>query len=235
MRVEGDRLLRIVARLQHADGDGASAGDAGRLCSVAADVTAMTGAGVMVMTGSLPGTSVCSSDAVSARLEDLQYTLGEGPCVDAFYDQCPVLEPDLAAAGSTRWSAFGPPALETGARAVFGFPMHIGAVAFGSLNLYRVDAGPMTGEHHADALVMAGVAAHAVLAMQAGTPPGLLGESLERAAALGWVVHQAAGMVSAQLEVDVAQAMVRLRARAFADDRPLADLSRDVVDRRVRF
>lgn len=228
----GDRLLRILARLQA----GATAAPARpRLCEVCAEVTGMTGAGIMLMSGGVARGSVCSSNEVSALIEDLQYTLGEGPCVDAYGRNRPVLEPDLAEAGVRRWVAFTPQAMEAGARAVFGFPLALGAIRIGALNLYRDHAGPLDDDQHADALVMAGVAARAVVAMQAEAMPGMLGPELEAGSDFRFVVHQASGMLSAQLEVSVAEALVRLRAHAFAHDRPLDEVARDVVARRLRF
>lgn len=226
----GARLLRILARLE------AGAGPApARLCEGCAEIMAMTGAGIMLMSGDVPRGSVCSSNAVSALIEDLQYTLGEGPCVDAYEHDQAVIEPDLAAAGVSRWVAFTPGAVEAGARAVFGFPLRVGAVRIGALNLYRDRPGPLDDDQHADALVLAGVAARAVLGMQAGAPPGMLGAELDAGSDFRSVVHQASGMVSAQLEVSVGEALVRVRAYAFAHDRPLGAVAEDVVARRLRF
>ena len=181
-----------------------------------------------------PRGSVCSSNPVSALIEDLQYTLGEGPCVDAYHQDRPVLEADLAQPGVPRWFAFTPPAVDAGARAVFGFPLGVGSIRLGALNLYRDHPGPLSDDQHADALVMAGVAARAVLAIQAQAPPGALAAELESGSGLHYVVHQASGMVAAQLEVSVGEAMIRSRAYAFANDCLLADAAREVVSRRLR-
>ena len=226
-----DRLLRILAQLDA--GDGAEPG-AGRLCEVCADVVAMTGAGIMLMSGDIQRGSVCSSNEVSALIEELQFTLGEGPCVDAYRTDRPVLEPDLANTVAPRWLAFTPPAVAAGARAIFGFPLQVGAIRLGALNLYRDRPGALGGAQHADALVMAGVAARAVLAMQANAPPGALGADLEAGSDFRFVVHQASGMVAAQLEVSVTEALVRLRAYAFANGRLVTDVAEDVVARRLR-
>lgn len=228
----GARLLRILTRLQSEDGAGPAPP---ALCRVCADVMAMTGAAVMLMSGDVPRGSVCSSDRVSALIEDLQYTLGEGPCIDAYGQDRPVLEPDLAGAGGSRWVAFTPPAVAAGAGAVFGFPMRVGAIRIGALNLYRDHPGPLDDEQYADGIVLAGVAARAVLGMQAGASPGMLGTGLEVGSDFRFVVHQASGMVSAQLDVTVGDALVRMRAFAFANDRPLATVAEDVVARRMRF
>jgi hypothetical protein len=228
----GGRLRRILAQLTP---EGLAEPGTARLCEVSADVAAVTGAGIMLMSGDVAMGSLCTTDEVSALIEELQYTLGEGPCVDAYHQDRPVLEPDLADPASPRWLAFAPPAVEAGARAIFGFPLQVGAVRLGALNLYRDRLGPLTVDQHADALVMAGVAAKAVLAMQAQASPSELATGLQTGGNFQLVVHQASGMVSAQLDVSVGEALVRLRAHAFSTDRPLADVARDVVGRRLRF
>lgn len=228
----GARLLRILTRLHDADGNGPAPA---RLCEVCADVMAMTGAGIMLMSGDVARGSVCSSNGVSALIEDLQYTLGEGPCVDAYQQNQPVLEPDLAGAGGSRWVAFSPPAVSAGAVAVFAFPLRVGAIRIGALNVYRDRPGPLDDEQHADGMVLAGVAARAVLALQADAPPGMLGAELEAGSDFRFVVHQASGMLSAQLDVTIGEALVRIRAFAYAYDRPLNLVAEDVVAHRLRF
>lgn len=227
-----ERLLGILARLSSG---GAIDPEATRLCEVSAEVTGVAGAGIMLMSGDVPRGSVCTTDEVSARIEELQYALGEGPCVDAFREDRPVLEPDLPHPRTARWPAFTGPAVEAGAQAVFGFPLRVGAVRLGALNLVANRPAPLTDEQHADALIMAGVAARAVLALQAHAPPGRLAATLEEGADFRYGVHQAAGMVAVQIGISVGQALIRLRAYAFGNDRPLRDVAEDVVARRLRF
>ena len=228
----GDRRLRILASLTRAVGPGPSTR---RLCDVSAEVTEMTGAGIMLMSGDIPRGSLCTTDTVSARIEQLQDELGEGPCVDAFTTDRPVVEPDLATPIVLRWPAFSGPAVTAGAAAVFGFPLRVGMARLGALNLYRARPGDLTDDQHADALVMADVAAQAVLVMQSHAAPGQLALELEAGADFQYVVHQAAGMVAAQLETSVVQALVRLRAHAFGGGTPLLEVARAVVERRLRF
>lgn len=228
----GERRVRILAKLTNPT---SAELETKRLCEVCAEVTGMSGAGIMLMSGDVPQGSVCTTNAVSALVEELQFELGEGPCVDAYHGDRPVLEPDLATPIAPRWLAFTGPALAAGVRAVFGFPLRVGAVRLGALNLYCDRAGALTDDQHADALVMADVAAQAVLAMQARTSPGLLAAELEAGGDFQHVVHQASGMVAAQLEISVGQALVRLRAYAFGNDRPLTDVATDVVNRTLDF
>jgi GAF domain-containing protein len=230
--VPGDRRSRILATLNQVTTPEL---ETKRLCQVCAEVTGMSGAGIMLMSGDVPGGSVCTTNEVSALLEHLQFELGEGPCVDAYRGDEPVLEPDLAAPETPRWHAFTDTALEAGVRAIFGFPLRVGAIRLGALNLYCDRPGALTDEQQADALVMAGIAAEAVMVMQANAPPGQLAAALEASGDYEHVVHQASGMVAAQLEGSVAQALIRLRAYAFGNSRPLGDVAQDVVARRLRF
>jgi hypothetical protein len=205
-----------------------------RLCAVSMAVTGMSGAGIMLMSGEVARGSVCTSDALSDLIETLQFTLGEGPCLDAYHQDQPILEPDLANPVRPRWPGFSGPAIDAGAAAVFGFPLRVGAVRLGALNLYGVRPGPLSDDQHADALVMADIAAQAILVSQADAPPGTVAVALEAGADFQYVVHQASGMIAAQLDVGLAQALIRLRAHAFANDRSLADVARDVVTRELR-
>ncbi len=178
--------------------------------------------------------SIGMTNAVSALIEELQFMLGEGPCVDAYSLEVPVAEPDLT--DPTRhWPGFTPPALEAGVRAIFSFPLRAGAVCMGALDLYSDRIGALTDGQHADALVVADVVAKAVLTMQAQAPPGTPSTEITAGTDGRSVVHQAVGMVSAQIGVSVDEALLRLRAHAFANDYQLAELARDVIERRVRF
>jgi hypothetical protein len=206
-----------------------------RLCRVCADFTGVTGAGIMLMAGDVHRGSVCTTDVTSSLLAQLQFDLGEGPCVDAYRQDRPVFEPDLVAPGESRWLAFSGPAIEAGARAVFGFPLQVGAVRLGALHLYNDTPGNLSDDQYVDALVMADVAAQSILLLQAHAPPGALALELESDANFQYVVHQASGMVAAQLEITVSQALIRLRAHAFGNGRSLTQVAREIVGGRLRF
>ena len=226
----GDRLGRILAVLSAGDGAWSSA----RLCGACPGIVGVTGAGVMLMSGEIPRGSLSASDEVSHLIEELQYTLGEGPCVDAYRQDQVVAEPDLADPVTWRWPAFTPAALRAGVRAVFGFPLQVGTVRLGALNLYRDRPGPLNGDQHADALALAGVAARWVLETQAGAAPGAVARELEAGADFHFAVHNAAGIVSVQEDISVTEALIRLRAYAFSSDRLVDEVAQDVITRRLR-
>ncbi len=193
-----ERRLRLLSRLV---GDAAEL-DTERLGQVSAEVTGSDGAGIMLMSGDLPQGTLTSTNPVSATIEELQFTLGQGPCVDAYRQDRPVAEPDLADPELFRWPAFSPSAVEAGVRAVFAFPLHLGQVRLGALDLYRDHPGGLNDDEHGDALAMADIATRAVLAIQADAAPGQLAVELEAGADFHFVIHQASGMVAAQLGVD---------------------------------
>ncbi len=224
--------MRVLSLLS---ADGNTEPGTARLCDVCAEVSAMSGAGIMLMADNAPLGSVCTTNEVSVLIEELQYTLGEGPCVDAHKSGRPVLEPDLADPATLRWLAFSPPALAAGTRAVFGFPLQVGAARLGAMNLYRDRPGRLSDDQHADALVMADVAAQAVLAMQANAPFDTVARELEAGANFHLVEHQASGMVATQLGISVGEALVRLRAHAFSHDLALIEVAEAVVARQLRF
>jgi hypothetical protein len=205
-----------------------------RLCQACPGLVGVSGAGVMLMSGDVPRGSLCSSDEVSHLIEDLQYTMGEGPCVDAYQQDRVVTEPDLANPVTPRWLAFTPRVLRAGVRAVFGFPLRVGTVRLGALNFYRDSPGSLSDGQHADALVIADVTARWVLEMQSGASSETVAAELEAGADFHFTVHNAAGIVSVQEGISIAEALIRLRAFAFSQDRLLAEVAGDVIARRLR-
>lgn len=226
-----DRRRQLLASVSPTDG-----GTTGllELCTVCVEITEVSGAGISLMVGDAPQVTLCTTNEVSELIEEMQFTYGEGPCVDAHRLCAPVIETDLAAPRLPRWDAFRGAALAGGVRAVFGFPIHVGAARLGALNLYRDRPGALTDVQHTDAVDIAGSMARTIVATQAEAVPGSLGSEIEHGTELRFVVHQATGMVAAQLGVHVDDALLRLRAYAFAHDRLVTDVADDVVARRLR-
>ena len=214
-----------------------------RAASAAAAALGVDGISVGIGTGPEGIVLTWGRERTAVALEDAQFTLGQGPGHDAVTAGTPVLEPDLARAGAAgRYPAFTPAATNLRVRAVFAFPLRIGAISVGVLTAHRIAPGPLTATQLADALALAD--AVTVLLLQHQDPPrsGVAGQSLKQArpgstqpATHRAQVHQATGMISVQLGVSLADALVRLRARAYADDRLINDVADDVVARRMRF
>jgi ANTAR domain len=202
------------------------------LCETAVDRLGVTGVTLTVDTSAGWPETRHATDALGARLAELQVTVGEGPCLDVWREGGPVLVPDLDAPGTQqRWPMFAALAVESGASALFALPMSIGAIRLGVFALHRANAGPLEPGVLVDCLEFAELAMQFQLNAQAGFN-GTNGHDLELRAPQ---VHQATGMVSVQLSVSMEEAFSRLRARAFADQRSLAELAADVVGRHLRF
>jgi hypothetical protein len=216
-------------------GNGDGSGDGERLCMVCAKTLGVGGVGVTVVADGGPPATLCASDAVAVRIEELQYTLGEGPAIDAQAGGRAIAEPDLASPRRVRWPLLAGPAVEAGAGALFAFPLRTGAVRLGALTLHQPRPGPLSDVQHSDAIAVADMVLHLVVARQADAPLGTLAADLAPLGSHRAEVHQASGMVSVQLSVSVAEALVRLRARAFREGRPLEAVAADVVARRARF
>lgn len=141
----------------------------------------MTRAGIMLMSGDRPLGSVCATNEVSALIEELRFTFGEGPGIDAWRRDRPVLEPDLAALATPQRPAFTGLAVRAGVRATLAFPMQVGSARVGILNLCADRPGFLTNDQHADALAVAEVVADVILSVQATALPGALAARLQRA------------------------------------------------------
>ncbi len=203
------------------------------LCRTCGADLGVSGASVSLnLAGHAPGMIAASNERASL-LVDLQFGLGEGPAIDAQSSGRAVLEPDLATAA--RWPAFAPEAIAAGAASVFAMPLRIGAASFGALTLHRDRPGPLGQGAFADALALAEVASEITLCLQAQVPPGSLHQVVEDLAARQTVVYQATGMILVQLDVSPEDALVALRARAYADGRLVGEVAADVVARRLRF
>ena len=99
------------------------------------------------------------------EIAELQFTLGEGPCLDAFLAGVPTFAVDLANRGG-RWPMFSTQAAELGVLAEFSLPMRLGSAPVGVLDLSREEPGMLNDEHLADALTAAEIVTDAVLLLQ---------------------------------------------------------------------
>jgi hypothetical protein len=166
-------------------------------------------------------------------ITNLQFELGEGPCLEAYASGSPVLLPDLAD-GAARWPVFTA-AARSRVRAEFCFPLGVGATCIGVFDLYRDEPGMLGEEQLADALAVADIARDAVLYLQDLPGHPGLAALLHMVGMDRIVVHQATGMIAVQLDATPADALARLRATAFQSGRSIYDIAQDVVERRVRF
>ncbi len=232
---EDGRRARIMAAVADHDSVASASQLAERLCRFAVDEMALSGCALVLMAGADSASLLAGAGPHAQTITGLQMELGEGPCLHAHANGIPVLLPDLSAENANRWPAFAAAALAAGVHAEFSLPLIVGPGGIGTLDLCRDRPGMLTEENLADAFVAADIARDAVLYQQnAPGGPGIA-ELLAETGMDRIVIHQATGMIAAQLDDTIVNALARLRAEAFASGRSTYDIARDVVERRVRF
>jgi hypothetical protein len=194
------------------------------------------GAALSMSTSGGPHEPVFATDPRSDELEDLQATLGQGPSAEVMGGGGPVLEGELDGAEAlARWPEFTPTALARGVAAIFAVPVGVGAARLGALGLYRNQPGALSSDQFDALLLYADAVLMLALDERGGLAPGTAdliaaGFSERRAE-----IHQAVGMVSVQLGVSLTDALVALRARAYAEGLTIAQVAADVIARRLSF
>jgi hypothetical protein len=211
---------------------------ANRLCRACVTLLNVDAAAIsLVFDGANTGT--LGSSGPRARVYDeLQFTLGEGPCLESVAVRAPVLVVDLADPSEARWPAYGPAMLAHHIRGVHAMPVLVAGEYVGALDLFRTKPGPLRTEQMAGAVAAAELASIPVLDLMDTDLQAALSDPTSNAwAELNVLtraeVSQATGMVMAQLGIDAAEALVRLRAHAYATDRSAIDVARDILDRRL--
>lgn len=230
--------MTVVEQLLDAVGDDRGSEAADRLCEACvrwygADAAAIS----LVFDGVNVGT-LGASGPVARTIEELQFTLGEGPCLDSVAGRTPVLVVDLASPDHRRWPAYSPAVLAHDIRGVFAMPVLVAGQYLGALDLFRVAPGTLSGAHLAAYLIAAELAEMAF--------PDLIGGDMHAATtdpdSSAWAelkalsraeVSQATGVLVAQLDVEPAVALVRLRAHAYATGAAATAVARDILDHRL--
>ena len=230
-----DQLTALVDGQPIADDDQpGTSGRLRRLCVTVTEVLPATWAGLSLAEDGKVSGALTGSDAHARELEGLQFTFGEGPCVDSVRTLRPVMEPDLASSGVRRWPAYAPAAHQRGIRGVYAFPLQVGMACLGALDVYRDRVEPVSPDTIDDGQIFADIALTMLVGDDPLSAPGVGVASLDDLLTPSMEVYQAQGMVMVDLGVSLADALVRLRAYAFVEGRPVAEVARDVVAGRVR-
>ena len=212
---------------------------ADRLCRACVTLLAVDAAAISLVFDGANAATLGSSGPLARIYDELQFTLGEGPCLDSVAHRAPVLVVDLANPNDARWPAYGPAMLAHQIRGVFAMPVLVAGEYVGALDLFCAEPGRLRTEQLAGAVAAAELAAIPVLdLMNADLQAAVSDPNSDAWAELNTLsraeVSQATGMVMAQLGIDAAEALVRLRAHAYATDRSAIDVARDILDRRLR-
>jgi GAF domain len=220
----------------------------GTVCETVTRLAGVDGAAVAVFAPSATRELVYATDALAQQIDDLQFTLGEGPCLEAYHSgslqSCPRLDEgpqvDL-------WPSFCGGATELGVRAIFAFPVLAPDSALGVLELYRRSSGNLEVGQLESARVcaiaiadtlMQNWSAHlswtidAVAAIEAiSTDPDGVSDSSDQFSRAR--VYIASGMVAVQLGVSADEGLDRLRAHTYAQGRPINEVAADIMARRL--
>ncbi|HSP39692.1 MAG TPA: GAF and ANTAR domain-containing protein [Frankiaceae bacterium] len=232
------RADRVEAGLRDAVSSPDRARAADQLCAACVELLDVDGAALSLwLDGDARGT-FGASGTLSRRLDELQFTFGEGPCVDAVRTDRPVLVNDLDQARQARWPAFTGAALEAGVGAIFAMPVRIAVMPFGSLDLFRHRAGELSDADLNAGFEAAELATLPLLDLMSSqvdwAAVGEGGDASEQLASLERVeVYQAVGMLIGQLDVTPAEAMARLRGHAFSTGATASEVAWRIVDRRL--
>lgn len=209
------------------------------LCVDCAQSLKLAGVGMTLMNDAGHQAVIGTSGAVASRLEEIQFDLGEGPSLDASRSDRTVGSDDLGAGMLLRWPAFASAALAAGICAVTAVPLSVGGVRLGSLSMYRSSPGRLDVQQQATAHAYRGAAVVVLLHLQDRIPSvdltrDALHPDLGAPVAHRAEIHQATGFLSVKASVGMTEALLLLRAQAFAADRSLLDVARDVLAGRLR-
>jgi hypothetical protein len=231
-----DRLRTALGNAMSGAATALAAAD--QLCHSCVDLLDVDGASISLMYDGTTRGTFGSSGEMSRRLDELQFTYGEGPCLDAVRDGSPLLVSDFNDPTELRWPAFAEALLSSGICAVFAFPIAVARDHVGALDLFRRTEGALSAPQLVGGAMVAELAALPLLDLMtadvdwedAGQAEDGWGQlaSLERVE-----VYQATGMLVAALDVGPAEAVVLLRAHAIANNMTASEVAWDVLERRL--
>ena len=226
--------------------DGAAPGlmTADRLCRACVELLGVDGAAISLVMSGLAWGTFGSSGELSRRLDEYQFTYGEGPCLDSARLGVPVLVADFRAPGESRWPGYAEAVLAEGVRAVYALPIAVDRVYVGALDLFRHRPGPLGGDGLGGGLVAAELAALPLLDLVAAEQvqeysvarnpvPDVAGEVGPPDPSARLEVYQATGMVMIQLGVSADEALVRLRGHAIAHGQTASEVAWAIIERRL--
>ena len=200
-----------------------------KLCRAATRLVRVSGACVHVLDGTQAGGVVASSDPVARRIGEAVFTAGEAPGLDAFEHSRPVFAPYLLEEGPSRWPGFVDAVCDSGMRACFSLPLHVGAARLGVLELYADVPGPLQPDQVSWCLTFADLAIELLLEAPPPSSAGVANAAISQALDRRSEIYQAQGMVTVDLGVGLAEALALMRAHAFARDLSLVDVAREII------
>jgi GAF domain len=221
----------------------------GEICDIAMREARADGAALAVLSRSAQSRElIYATDGLAQQLDELQYTIGEGPCFDAYLDNNPQFHPDLnSTSQASRWPTFAADSIQLGARALFAFPIPDGQQPMGVLELYRRSAGTLDAAECAAVQECTATIAHQLATnwehhvarfgdVQKALDAAATDDLAPNQAANPFTrtqIHIAGGMVAVQLGIEAREGVDRLRAYSYACGRRISEVAADMIARRL--
>jgi hypothetical protein len=225
----------FVDRQPHLDGHHESglSGSLVRVCGATREALRLVGTAVTLMSRDGLQAVAAASDDRARAVAALEFDLGEGPSHEAFAHGRPVLASDLAGSIAVSWPGFSTAAGEKGVGAAYALPLQVGASRLGVLSMYSGRPRVLDSVERDRATTFAAITTDLLLADIAPPYDGVVSEELASILDQRTEVFQAQGMVMVALGVDLAEALARMRAHAFATSRDLDGMALDIVEGRL--
>lgn len=219
-----ERAVRALASPDVPDGD---------LSRPFVDVLPVGGVSVSALGGLIASETISASDDVAARIDEIQFDLAEGPCWTALRIEAPVLAEDLVGSPNESWPAFNDAVRDEPVRAVFAFPIVFGPFPLGAVDVYAPRPTTLAPEQVQQGVTLAAAVGRRVLrrALRATVDD----DPEDRSPFSRRVVHQATGVVLAQLEVSPDDAYLLIQGHAFARRTSMRRVAEEILAGVVRF
>ena len=204
-----------------------ASGDASSICEPLRVAFEADTAGVSTLGKPFGARMVCAAGRYATVFGELQIDLGQGPAWDAYLTGRPVLVRHMSV--GTRWPILLERMDGLSIESVFAFPLRAGALDVGALCLTTSASRGLNEEQLVAAAALVPLAGAAVVARALRAAER--GDDVEEVTMRE--VHQATGMAAAQLGVTPDEALLAIRAHAFATSRSVRQVAQDLVQRRL--
>ena len=177
---------------------------------------------------------VATTDTLGTYLDEEQFVLGDGPSFSSRFSLSPIhVENFQSERSSDSYPAFSRVAIKHEVVSAHAFPLTIGSARIGALSLYWKHSVNLSADQYADCLILSTLATAELVRAQAGIDDAAIDEMFETQQLRKSVLQIAAGMTAEKLNCNVIEALVRIRALAFAQDLPVTQIAKSIVNREI--
>lgn len=178
-------------------------------------------AGVTVVRARRTVDTVAASDELVYKVDRAQYDSGQGPCLDAVWEQRTVRLTDIGE--ERRWPEFTRRAAHLGIRSMLSFQLYVTRDNLGALNLYADEPDAFTDESEYVGLLFA---AHAAVALAGARQH----QNMTRAVSMRDIIGQAKGILMERHRISADQAFAVLVGASQRTNTKLADIARSLTE-----